>query len=172
MTVVAAAYCDGGVAQASRSAIAGAWAWCWVDEYGVVVQEDSGLLIPTRSWPTITNNYAEYVAAVRALAGLPDKWHGTLYSDSGITLGRLLQGWRTEGLPEALVERGNVQVKRVSPFRAVLLQGHPTKEELATGLGKTGRPVSEHNVRCDQRCAALLHEYAAKHGTVYVEPML
>ena len=37
-------------------------------------------------------------------------------------------------------------------IRYVLLSGHPTKAQLALGIGKGGRPVSEHNVWCDHEC--------------------
>ena len=34
----------------------------------------------------------------------------------------------------------------------VRLDGHPTTAQLASGVGKRGGPVSEHNKWCDRAC--------------------
>lgn len=154
-----AVYCDGGVIGASRSRYGGSWAWCQVGHGGERGLRASGLILPTSTWPTITNNYTEFVAGVRALESLPAGWTGDFCTDSKITLGRLLHGYATEGLPDKLVERGLKAVARLGLLSPVLLDGHPTKPQLLAGTGKRGNRVSEHNVWCDTECSRIMAEY-------------
>jgi hypothetical protein len=37
-------------------------------------------------------------------------------------------------------------------IKYILLDGHPTKKQLETGIGKRGGPGSKHNVWCDDAC--------------------
>lgn len=44
--------------------------------------------------------------------------------------------------------------------KTVLLQGHPTKADLACGIGKKRNlPVSIHNVWCDEACGKAAREF-------------
>ena len=153
--VAVAVYCDGGVIGRNPSEVGGTWAWCTVNAAGEVLERDSGVIEGL-----CTNNVSEFVAAVRALEHLPNKWRGQLCSDSAVTLGRLCAGWALQNLPPEWIERGARQLKRLGPLRPVLLQGHPTKEELAEGVGKrNGYPVSVHNVWCDEECGRQAVKY-------------
>lgn len=154
---VVRAYCDGGVYGASRSDVAASWAYRIVDEGGKVIAEASGVLLPNALVDTLTNNYAEYVAAVRALEACPVGHRVILCSDSLITIRRLLDGWATNGLPEKLVRRGNKAVGRLSAVSDELHDGHPTALHLAQGYGKRGNPVSIHQQWCDRECTRVLH---------------
>jgi hypothetical protein len=61
------------------------------------------------------------------------------------------------------VKRGEAAVARLGKIEVILLQGHPTKEDLANGLGKKRQlPVSEHNVWCDEACNAEKKKHAPK----------
>lgn len=159
---IVAAYCDGGVMGSSRSTEGGSWAFCHVTAKGIAIAEKSGILIPTANWPTITNNYTEYVAALKCLMELPDGWEGTLYLDSEVTRGRIMNGNQTNGIPDGLVKKMTDTLARLGKFRAVLLDGHPTKAELHLGIGKRGNPVSLHNVWCDAECNKVQNQYRAK----------
>jgi ribonuclease HI len=157
---VAKVYCDGGVMQINPSPLGAAWAWCHTNDKNVVLTEESGLLLPSKTWPQITNNYAEYVACLRALEALPDDWHGSVYTDSNVTIGRMSKGWATEGIPELLVTRARHCLSRLGVIDWYLLDGHPTRAQLREGYGKRGNPVSIHNVWCDEQCSRLMLEYA------------
>ena len=162
---IAAAYADGGVywdgnGVGSRSTIGGAWAYCYVNPYNVRVQEASGMLLTTKSWPTVTNNYSELVAVLKAMQGLPDGWAGTLYSDSQVTLGRIsgvYQGWA--GIPSKLYNLVNAERERLGAFQLVLLDGHPTQAQLQARKGKRGNLVSKHNVWCDEQCKRVMEAH-------------
>lgn len=157
---IVAVYADGGVifdraakeAGSMTSTIGGVWAWCHVNAKGIALVEQSGVLEPKGLVGGITNNYAEYVAALRAIEALPDGSHFTLYLDSKITLGRFCFDWAHEGIPNKLRLRKEAAMRRMGSVVPVLLDGHPTRAQLATGIGKRGNPVSLHNVWCDDAC--------------------
>jgi ribonuclease HI len=176
---IAAIFADGGVFGSSdptlrsRSYIGGVWAWCHVTRKSIALAERSGLLLPTATVPTITNNYAEYVAAVRALEALPEGAHVQVCLDSEITIGRLFYKWACSGIPDKLRYRGERAVARLGSARPILLDGHPTRAQLAAGRGSRGYPVSRHNVWCDTACnrekdkyLALLQEERDKNGRI------
>lgn len=158
-----AVYADGGVIQRNPSPIGGTWAWCHVSASGERIRTDSGVILPRHSLPEITNNLSEYVALVRSLEALPEGWSGAVYSDSQVTLARLFKGARCKGLPPVLVRQGAAATERLDwgCLSPVLLQGHPTKAELLAGIGKEGRPVSEHNVWCDLECGVRARAWRA-----------
>jgi ribonuclease HI len=148
-------YCDGGVIGANPSLIGGTWAFCIV-EAGVRVLERSNVFVPEEGLPEITSNFTEMLALVSGLRALPTGWAGTVYSDSQITLGRAFDGWKWTNIPDWLrhdYERARMRLDWAN-IKHVLVQGHPTKAELAAGIGASGRPVSEHNVWCDKACGA------------------
>ena len=150
----AVVYCDGGVIGPNPSAIGGTWAWCWVDSYGNRYRHAGGVVTPLRlGVEKVTNNVTELLAAVRLLLSLPDDWHGTLWTDSQVTLYRLTRPEAgMTGVPERLAELLREVLKGKS-MNVVLCGGHPTKEELRGGFRKrNGLPVSRHNVFCDHLC--------------------
>lgn len=145
-------YADGGVIRKNPSAIGGTWAWCGVtkDECRII---ERGGFVPAPEGRLITNNHTEFIAATLALEAMPKGWSGVLCSDSQITLGRLFEGWRIANLPRNVYMRGISALRKLSDVKPLLLQGHPTKKDLARGIGaKRGYPVSEHNVWCDKEC--------------------
>lgn len=147
-------YCDGGVVGHNPSALAGTWAFCHVDKDGNHIEEQSGLVMPDES-PTglITNNLTEMIALVRAIERIDLGFTGTIYSDSQITLGRAFLGWKMDGIPERLEKCLRSAVSRLGTgFKWKLLDGHPTKAQLASGKGKRGNLVSVHNKWCDEEC--------------------
>jgi ribonuclease HI len=154
-------YCDGGVIAANPSTIGGTWAFCIVRD-GMRSVQLSGYL-PAGPQP-VTNNLTEMLALVRGLQALPDGWAGTIYSDSQITLGRAFDGWKWKNIPPWLHDEYKAARVRLNwpQIKHVLLQGHPTRAELLAGVGKSGRPVSEHNVWCDQACGLAAEEYLAR----------
>jgi ribonuclease HI len=148
-------YVDGGVIRKNPSAIGGTWAARLVED-GRVLWGTGGVITPKEAqMPEITNNLTEMLALVRGLSLLPDDWQGTVYSDSEITLGRAFMGWKWKNIPLWLHHEYQAQVKRLKYWpviRYVRLDGHPTREHLATGKGKRGGPVSVHNAWCDEAC--------------------
>jgi hypothetical protein len=82
-----------------------------------------------------------------------------------IALGRVFKGWRTRNLPRNIIARSITAVHRLGTIETVLLQGHPTKKDLACGFGaKRGFPVSIHNVWCDDGCHKAAKEFLEKEG--------
>lgn len=153
IAAVVALYADGGVMKVNPSPYGGMCAWCGVDKDGVRIIE-RGCVVPALSGKTISNNVTEQMAIVLALEAMPDGWSGTIYSDSRIALGRVAGTFKgTKGLPPNLIERTRRAHKRMGALTFVLLQGHPTKADLARGTGKKrGLPVSLHNCWCDEEC--------------------
>ena len=152
MCEIAAIYADGGVILKNPSNIGGTWAWVGVDKNGNRLIEESGV-VPAPSGRPVSNNHTEQIAITKALEAMEDGWSGTVYSDSNIALGRVFKGWREKNLPRNISERSRIAVQRLGKIEAVLLQGHPTKKDLESGIGKKRNlPVSIHNVRCDELC--------------------
>ena len=158
-------YADGGVIGRNPSVVGGTWAFCLVDMdlFGIRTIEQSGVITPDEAGlPEITNNLTEMLAVVRGLQALPDDWIGTVNSDSQITLGRLFDGWKWKGIPPWLHAEFQKERARLAKWDWLyhrLLQGHPTKAELAAGMGKRGYPVSEHNQWCDWACGEAAAEF-------------
>lgn len=157
-----ALYCDGGVIGKNPSEVGGTYAYRILTD-GHVIKDGSGVMVPVQAeLPTITNNLTEMLALVRGLQALPFSWNGAVYSDSQITLGRAFQGWKWKNIPTWLHHEYQEQRRRLmnwTQIRWILLQGHPTRSELAAGVGSRGYPVSEHNVWCDKECGARAAEY-------------
>jgi ribonuclease HI len=163
---IVAVVCDGGVVRQNPSPIGGTWAFCQVDDTDTRVVESSGVVTPESAnavlgfpWPyeLFTNNQMEYYAVLRALDSLPDHWSGYVYTDSQVTIGRVFKGWgRVAGIlfnvPEQWDRQMQAQLGRLGALTPVLLDGHPTKAQLAAGIGKRGHQTSLHNVWCDQAC--------------------
>ena len=150
--VPTAIYADGGVIGRNPSPLGGTWAWCQVagDEFlcgaaGTILPIDVGAAV-------VTNNVTEYFALAKALRYLPDGWSGPVYSDSQITLGRFFWGWKNEQIPPRWQQALRVQLARLGTLDPVLLDGHPTRAQLAAGIGKRGNPVSRWNCWCDEQC--------------------
>jgi ribonuclease HI len=152
MSKVVSLYADGGCIKSNPSTIGGVWAWCAVDAQGNRVIERGGV-VPATEARAITNNHMEQIAITLALEAMPDGWSGKVYSDSQIALGRVFKGWRIRNLPANVAKRSAAAVARLGRIEIVLLQGHPTKADLARGIGaKRGLPVSKHQVWCDKEC--------------------
>lgn len=148
---IVALYSDGGVILKNPSNIGGTWAWCGVDRNGNRIIGKSGS-IPANG-REISNNHTEQIAITLALEAMEDGWSGIVYSDSMVALGRVFKNWREKNLPANISERSKAAVKRLGAIETVLLQGHPTKADLESGIGKKRNlPVSIHNVWCDKAC--------------------
>jgi ribonuclease HI len=166
MPEIVALYADGGCIARNPSPLGGTWAFCQVDAAGQRLGGWGGVL-PAPPGGTISNNLTEFVAAVLALESVPVGWTGTLYTDSNVTRGRLVDGWALNGLPQEWIKRGAAALQRHThhghlTFRAVLLQGHPTAADLRAGVGaKRGLPVSVHNCWCDHECQRQAARYRA-----------
>jgi ribonuclease HI len=161
---IVAVYCDGGCITRNPSPVGVTWAYCYVNAAGERIASAGGI-IPAPPDRPLTNNLAEYAAAIKALEALPARWSGPLYSDSQVTLGRLCWGWATRGLPPGWIGRAQVALARLGPITPVLLQGHPTKDDLQAGVGaKRGLPVSVHNCWCDEECTRQARAYLQQKG--------
>jgi ribonuclease HI len=166
---IASVYSDGGVFR-PRACEAGSWAWIGVDESNRRVAYQYGLI----EGRAVTNNLCEYAALLRALESVVTVvpgWSGRACSDSGVTIGRFSEGWRTVGIPQSWVERMHRVWERAGEIEYVLHKGHPTKDELQAGVGvreRSGRsyPVSHHQVLCDRLCTQVLNDWAKRSGAV------
>jgi ribonuclease HI len=158
-------YTDGGVIGANPSPIGGTWAWCVVGNYDQRIACESGIITPEQAQlPAITNNLAELLAIVNGRESLPYAWTGTIHSDSWVSLQRVFLAAKLKNVPPWLVERLQ-KLQRDGWFSGCawkLLDGHPTKAQLAAGVGKRGGPVSPHNVFCDAECNRRAREMVAQ----------
>lgn len=153
-------YTDGGVIQKNPSTLGGTWAYTLLDSASRVIYEHSGVITPEMvEMPVVTNNLTELLAVVYGLelviAEHPQALDGlTVYSDSRITLLRVFEAGRLNGVPAWLKRRLQTlqSTGQLARVRYVQLDGHPTKAQLEAGIGKRGNPVSVHNVRCDRLC--------------------
>lgn len=158
--IIESLFCDGGVYPdgngiPSASCIGGMWAYCYVNKKGERVHSNCGTVkAGYYGLERITNNLSELLAAVKGMEGLPDGWAGTIYTDSQVTMFRIRNHNPSFlNIPKELVARVWAQRKRLGKYKVVLLQGHPTIQDLKKGIGaKRGLPVSEHNVYCDAEC--------------------
>ncbi len=158
-------YADGGVIGPNPSPIGGTWAWCLVDEQGARVAADSGTLLQADvGLPTVTNNVTELYALIVGCEALPTGWRGVVCSDSWISLQRVFRGAKLNHVPLWLCQRLGALLKsgRLADCTYELLDGHPTRAELESGIGKRGHRVSEHNVFCDSACTKRARE--VQHG--------
>jgi ribonuclease HI len=150
-------FTDGGIAGANtRGKVkAGTWACCLVK--GVeVLKTWSGVVLP-EDYPDceISNNVTELMALVQGLTLLPWDWRGTIWSDSKITLGRVFLGWHVTNIPGDLLNSLENQKARLVHWDQIhygLVDGHPTQDQLSSGFGKRGHPVSKFNAMCDRAC--------------------
>jgi ribonuclease HI len=157
-------YCDGGVIGSNPSGIGGTYAWLMVGEDGQTRGKANVLTVEKNGGP-VTNNQTEMLALLRGLEHCPDDWVGCVYSDSAVTLGRIFLGWKWNNIPQFMHLLFQEQRRRLESWGRIThvqLDGHPTKAQLVSGVGKRGNPVSEHNVWCDHACtdagAAYLNE--------------
>lgn len=160
-------YADGGVIGRNPSTEGGTWAWCEVNN-GEFVRGFHGVVTPASVGmfkKEITNNITEMLAVLYALQAQPADWCGTVYSDSAVTLGRLRDGWQWKNIPPWMIELYRAQTMRLKNWKQikfVLVQGHPTRDELAAGVGKSGTIVSEWNKWCDLSCRDAAAEFKRK----------
>lgn len=178
-------YCDGGTVGRNPSPHGGPWAWCYIDEDNVtVLNKDSGVLTPHNSDigksqlcldSRVTNNHTEFYAMLMGLENLPSQWEGRVCSDSLITLARFFvlpwrgytTRWPLKNIPLRWIYRMEDVRKRLSlNIEPVLLNGHPSRNELESGIGHRGLPTSIHNKWCDDECTRLAIKFA-KENNVY-----
>jgi len=164
-------YCDGGVIGKNPSPVAGTWAYRHIQADAetrqfVVVRQYAGIVQPREArMETISNNLTELLALLRGLQTLPADWQGTIYSDSQVTLGRVFEGWKWTRIPGWMHQIYQEQRARLESWNMLqwcLLDGHPTKAELAEGMGHRGHPVSVHNVWCDWACGEVGRRFQAR----------
>lgn len=156
-------YTDGGVIGHNPSEIGGTWAARLLFN-GLTISEKSGVVTPQKmNIPAVTNNLTEMLALLGGLRMLPSEvMDVTIYSDSQITLGRAFMGWKWNNMPRQVhyyYQQARERLTNFQNFKYVLLSGHPTKKELEAGVSKEGRPVSRHNVWCDEECQRLARWY-------------
>ena len=168
-------FTDGGVIYdninyPSRSLFGGGWAWIRVKD-GEIVAQDSGVLTPhLAKLRTITNNMTELYAMIHGLANLPKDWQGTVVSDSQVTLNRRLPGAKMNEVPEKFAAYARRHFARyLRSCRWVLVDGHPNDDQLESGIGKRGGPVSKWNVLCDKECGRQHKEWREKYDAKPVQ---
>lgn len=181
-------YADGGCIgrndAGGGSKIGGTWAWRLVRPGDGVMAASGGarvLLEQIQNWPDappsvqpwtatsrVSNNHMELQAVIEGMRRV-FYWFAVLnnpvepvhiYSDSGVTLGRLFHNWGWKNIPEEMKGQALLLVKQLPIEGHTLLAGHPNKKDLARGykvkVSSKGVerqvPVSEHNEWCDHEC--------------------
>jgi len=155
-------YVDGGVIGRNPSALGGTWACCYV-ENDAIVWSRSGVLTPAQACvKEVTNNQSEMYAMLMGLLALPHEYHGKVFSDSLITIGRVSMGWKWKNIPDwghDLYYQARKHIPGFNEIKFIHLDGHPTKAQLEAGRGKRGNIVSKWNVWCDERCTSEGQQY-------------
>jgi ribonuclease HI len=147
------AYADGSAIGNSADPDAGAWAFCFVDDRGERCHEASGLFTPEECGvERLSSSHVEFLAVLFALESLPPMWSGTVWCDDLVTVYRFRNRVPSRGVPMAWAERAMLAVDRLHNVMIQRIHGHPTRAELEKGVAKNGRPVSPHNVWCDEEC--------------------
>jgi ribonuclease HI len=165
MRELVALYCDGGVIAVNPSKIGGTYAWRLLYSDGLARGAGAVLTVQQNGGP-VTNNQTEMLALLSGLMRCPDTWAGTIYSDSQVTLGRIFLGWKWSNIPTWMHKIFQEERKRLVNWEQIkytLLDGHPTKAQLLSGIGKRGHPVSEYNVWCDKACREAGESWLAVH---------
>jgi ribonuclease HI len=147
-------YVDGGVIAVNPSLIGGTYAWRLVHDDREPTGDGKVVTVSQMGGP-VTNNQTEMLAMLDGLKQLPADWTGTIYSDSMVTLGRIFQGFKWKNIPGWMHKLYQTERQRLinwEQIKYVQLDGHPTRKQLAAGIGKRGNPVSVHNVWCDEAC--------------------
>jgi ribonuclease HI len=168
MTSLTALYTDGGVIGRNPSAHGGTWAYCLIDAHQQRIVTHSGVITPAEAGvPAVTNNLTALRALVAGLEAAPRDVAGVVASDSWVSLQRVFHAAALRHVPVWLRTRLQTIQRsgRLARMTAVLLDGHPTRAQLAAGRGARGRPVSPHNVWCDAQCRALARAYARAQTT-------
>jgi ribonuclease HI len=164
---IVAIYADGGLVRCNPSPYAGAWAWCHINAWGVIVARNSGIVPWTGIWMGVTNNEMEATALIEGLESLPEWWTGRVCSDSQVALGWVLArdgvGYQSK-CPAALRQRAIRATQRLGHIRRVLMNGHPSQKDLARGFGSRGLPCDSYQVVCDTECSRLTEEYIRAHN--------
>lgn len=152
-------YVDGGVIGRNPSSLGGTWAWCLIDGKEII-GSNYGVIEPSPPNPEkITNNFTELLAAIKGLRGAGPEWNGTLYTDSKVTLHRLLGSFSFKNIPNWLRVL-TLDLRRNRKWDAKLVGGHPTKKELEMGhLRRNSLPTSRWNVWCDNKCREAAREF-------------
>lgn len=162
-SVIVAVFADGGVIRQNPSPIGGTWATCHVDADNWRAWRNSGVLVPADvGAESVTNNQTEYFGLLTGLEALPDGWSGRVCTDSLVTIRRFRDEGRLAGIPLPWRKRMAMTLGRLGVLEYVLLDGHPTKAQLAAGVGKRGNPVSEHNAWADRECAEVGRQFIAR----------
>lgn len=164
---VISVYADGGVIGSNPSRIGGTYAFAYVGSDGKRFREHAGVLKPSEGLNgVVTNNVTELYALASAVWEIQHMggWGGKhfhIYSDSNVSLLRVFRAAKLNNVPDYLAELvGKVRgLLRYLDFEYTLLDGHPTRAQLAAGIGKRGSPVSEHNVYVDRLCGEQATKY-------------
>jgi ribonuclease HI len=129
----------------------GAWAWVHVNDKDERVAEASGIVHSDDVGRARTNShYMEVLALLLGLEALPDRWSGTVRSDSQGAL-KVISGQALGRIPMPWATRIRLARRRLGSFSTEWVRGHPNHNDLANGH-RYGVPVSVHNVYVDLRC--------------------
>lgn len=163
-------FADGGMVGGNPSDLGGTYAyrvrfrlpkwteWVLYKSANALVVADGG---------QVTNNITEMIAVLEGVEAaleiteLPDRLQ--IYSDSWLTLQRLFLGASTTNLPTPVYMRmiGIRHVLKAMGKRVgyALLDGHPTRQHLADGVGKNGGPVHYLQHECDVACREIARQF-------------
>lgn len=148
MTNITHVYGDGA---SFRDGIFGTWAWCHVDAKDQMVSEASGVVHRDEfGRDKVDSHHMEILALLSSLEALPDRWSGTVRSDSTGAL-KVMSGQCLGRIPMPWATRIVLVRKRLGKLNLEWVRGHPNQNDLANGH-RYGVPVSEHNVYVDRRC--------------------
>ncbi len=188
-------YADGGCICNVCSPVGVTWAFIHVDENGRIARRCNGLILTAPWYDrwlqtngnkqieydfntyksgavkglepgmVATNNLSELFAASMALVLVEEYWQGKFFTDSAITIGRMWRGHALNGIPQDVRELMWSAMRISNHIKPVLLDGHPSRDQLESGIGKRGNPVSIFNKLCDQDCTRLAKEFKEKYMT-------
>jgi ribonuclease HI len=147
MSAIAEVYSDGA---SFYSGLIGTWAWCHVTGTGTRISEAAGVVHRDDFKRDVHPHFMEVLALLHGLEALPDRWSGTVRSDSQGAL-KVMSGQKLGKLPMPWATRIVLTRRRLGRLNLEWVRGHPKLSDLANGH-RYGVPVSEHNVYVDRRC--------------------
>lgn len=183
-------YADAGLLSPNPSPIGGTFAYCYTDTDDEFMAGYAGVILTTSiranrnpkevpQYLTVDENnrgriaqwdkshmspdQAELMALIWAIGALRPGWSGKVYSDNQSALERLFGKYEWNGIPKHNREYGEKCVARLGKVEPILLNGHPSRKDLISGLrtNKNGitRPCSVHNKWCDTQSTLMKKLY-------------
>lgn len=147
--MIVALYIASGCIGSNPSAIGGTYAWRIISSEDTIYGR-AAVVPASRIGAEVTNNQAEMLALLDGLSRLPAHFHGKVYSQSQVTLGRAFAGFRWKNIPDWMHKRYQVERSRLGMW-------HQIKPEIVDDS-------NEHIRWCVEQCKIAADEFMSNIG--------